>query len=97
MARDEGLDEAAIAQIRAYQAGDFTPREKAAIRYAELFALNHQAMDDAYFAELHEHFNDPEILELGWYTGMCLAMGRLLATLDVGPSACALPDAEPAP
>lgn len=91
MARDEGVDEATIAQLARYQEADYTPREKAAIRYAELFALNHQALDDAFFAGLHEHFTDPEILELGWYTGMCLAMGRLLATLDVGPGACALP------
>ena len=82
--------------IERYQQGDFTPREKLAIRYAELFALNHQALDDAFFAELHEHFSDPEILELGWYIGMCLAMGRLLATLDVGPTVCALPGAEAA-
>lgn len=97
MARDQGLDEEQIAAIQHHQQADFTPREKAAIRYAELFALNHQAMDDAFFAALHDHFSDPEILELGWYTGMCLAMGRLLATLDVGPSDssfCALPTAD---
>lgn len=89
------MDEATIARIPAYQASDFSAREKLAIRYAELFALNHQALDDAFFAGLHEHFSDPEILELGWYTGMCLAMGRLLATLDVGPAVCALPGTEP--
>ena len=92
MARDQGVDEQLIATIPYYQEGNFTPRERAAIRYAELFALNHQALDDAFFAELHDHFTDPEILELAWYTSMCLAMGRILATLDVGPTVCALPD-----
>ncbi|HEX2173495.1 MAG TPA: hypothetical protein VHL09_13750 [Dehalococcoidia bacterium] len=85
------MGEAEIALIQDYQRANFSPREKAAIRFAELFALDHRAMDDAYFAGLHEHFTDPEILELGWYTGMCLAMGRLLATLDVGPASCAMP------
>src|SRR5436305_5487013 len=34
----------------------FSPRERLSIEYAELFALDHHAIDDAFFARLHAEF-----------------------------------------
>ena len=45
----------------------FSPRERAALRWAEAVnALPHSTPLDTDFAELREHFNDNEIAELGY-------------------------------
>jgi len=59
----------------------FTPRERAALRFAELFAGDHFAIDDTVFAELGRHFDVQEIVELGMFTALMLAGGRLTYVL----------------
>ena len=61
----------------------FTPREKLAIEFAEWFAIDHTAIDDAFFARLRPHFSDPEILELTITIGYCVGIGRAFHVLDV--------------
>jgi alkylhydroperoxidase family enzyme len=78
LARDQGLNEEIISQIADYEHGAFIPREKAALKYADLLASDPHAIDDRLFEELHEHFNDEEIVELGWCIAMYLGFGRLI-------------------
>ena len=58
-------------------------REKLAVRFAQKMAIDHQSVDDEFFAELRREFSDPEIFELGMITGMFIGYGRLLAMLDL--------------
>ena len=44
--------------------GDFTEREKAALRLAETVTRNANALSDEQFADLREHFSEGEIVEL---------------------------------
>ncbi|MFC5476923.1 carboxymuconolactone decarboxylase family protein [Massilia suwonensis] len=45
----------------------FSAREKAALRWAEAVnAIPHSSPSDADFAELREHFNEEEIVQLGY-------------------------------
>ena len=60
-----------------------TDAEKIAIRYGELFATNHLAIDDAFYDKLREHFTEPQIVELGLNVAMCVGVGRLSATWDM--------------
>jgi alkylhydroperoxidase family enzyme len=55
----------------------FSPREQAALRYAELFAADPLAIDDGTFAELARHFTTPETVELNLYCALMLAGGRM--------------------
>ncbi|GGL14820.1 carboxymuconolactone decarboxylase family protein [Nocardia jinanensis] len=55
----------------------FTPRERAALRYADLFCVDWLGVDDATYAGLAEHFTVEEIVELQMFTAMMLAGGRL--------------------
>lgn len=72
--------------IDSYDSADFTDAEKAAIRYAELLAANHTAIDETAFAELLEHFSEAQILELGWSAAAFIAYGRLIHTFGCRPS-----------
>jgi alkylhydroperoxidase family enzyme len=55
----------------------FTPAERAALRYAELFAGDYFAIDEVLFAALAEHFSTEQIVELNLYCALMLAGGRM--------------------
>ncbi len=54
----------------------FDEREQSALRFAELFALDHASIDDDLIARLGKHFTPEEIVELAMYCGLMLAGGR---------------------
>jgi len=55
----------------------FSPREQAAIKFARLFANDPLAIDAEVFAELGELFSVEEIADLGMFSALMLAGGRL--------------------
>src|SRR3984957_14257744 len=55
----------------------FTAAERAALRYAELFAGDYFAIDEALFARLAQHFNTEQVVELNLYCALMLAGGRM--------------------
>ena len=64
-------------------ASTLTPREKLALQFAELMAVNHQQIDDAFFAALKREFSAAQIIELGMLIGVFIGYGRLLSVLDL--------------
>jgi len=42
----------------------FSPAERVALEYAERITTTGQKVDDAFFAELHKHFTEAQIVEL---------------------------------
>ena len=79
----QGMTEEMVASLARYEDADLPRREKLAVRFAERMAVDHQNVDDEFFAELRREFTDPEIFELGMITGMFIGYGRLLAMLDL--------------
>ena len=61
----------------------FTRREQLALSFAERMALQHQQIDDPFFADLRREFSDAEIIELGLLIGLFIGYGRLIAVLDL--------------
>ena len=55
----------------------------AALRFADLFATNHLAIDDAVYDDLRGHFTEDQIVALGLHCAMCVGLGRLAATWHV--------------
>ena len=55
----------------------FSPSEQAALRYAELFAADHFAVDETVFAGLEAHFTTAQIVELNMFAALMLAGGRM--------------------
>ena len=70
---------------------DYTPAEKAAVAFAEMLAVDHHRIGDRHIAQLREHFDDGEILELMMMAGQYIGFGRLLAVLQLETVACPLP------
>lgn len=58
-------------------------RERLAAEFAQRFALDHQGMDDAFWARLHDAFADDELADLTMCCGMFLGLGRTLAVVGV--------------
>lgn len=79
-----GIDDYAESQ-------DYTPAEKAAVRFAERMALDHHGICDADIAALRRHFDDAAILELMMMAGQYIGFGRVLAILQLETASCPLP------
>jgi AhpD family alkylhydroperoxidase len=81
---DAGVTEALVCSLeRPADAADLDPAEKVALRYAELLATDHLAIDDALYGELARHFDPRALVELGMWCAMCVGYGRLSATWDM--------------
>ena len=89
----QGLTEDFYLHVAAHPVGQYSEQERLAITYAERFATDHLAIDDAFMAGMREHFSDAEILDLTICVAHFLGLGRMLRVLgitetcvvDVGP------------
>ena len=95
VAKAEGLTEDMINDLLgAYQTSKyFSPREKAALHYADLFKQGEHAIDkDEVYTELQKHFSDEEIIELGMLCAQTDGVGKFVKSLNVlsWEDACAL-------
>lgn len=78
------VDEGFYADVAAWSTTDaLTEREKLAAEFAQRFALDHQAMDDAFWARLRAAYADDEVADLVICCGMFLGLGRALAVVGV--------------
>ena len=94
-----GLSEelyASVADWRTYP--HYTEAERIAIEYAEKFAIDHTALDDAFFERMRRWYSDEQIMEISICVGTWLMMGRIVMVMGVN-AACPLrlPLAEPIP
>jgi AhpD family alkylhydroperoxidase len=81
---DDGLDQDAVCSLeRPADAENLSAAERSALHFAELFATNHLAIDDAVYDELREHFSEDQLVELGVHCAIALGVGRLSASWDV--------------
>jgi alkylhydroperoxidase family enzyme len=81
---DDGLGEDAVCSLeRPAEAPDLTDAERAALRFADLFATNHLAIDDAVYDDLRNHFTEDQLVALGMHCALCVGLGRLAATWHV--------------
>lgn len=77
----DGVDEGAVCSLEKPQEADnLSDAEKAAIRFGELMATDHLAINDAIYDELRKHFNEAQIVELGMTCAFFVGFGRLAAT-----------------
>ena len=79
----QGMTEEMINSLADIESANITERERLAVRFAELMAIDHNSIGDRFFEELRSEFTDPEIFELGMITGQFIGYGRLLSILDL--------------
>ena len=63
-----------------------TPRERAALRFAEKLAVDHQKIDDAFWSEMRSHFSEAEIIELVAHTTLYIGFGRFNEIVGLDPA-----------
>lgn len=79
-----GADEGFYAEVANWrQSTALTERERLAAEFAQRFALDHQAMDDEFWARLRAAFADDELADLTICCGLFLGLGRTLAVIGV--------------
>ncbi len=85
VAKAEGLTEEIINDLFSYETSKhFTAKEKAALRYADLFKQGEHAIDkDEVYTDLAKHFNDEEIIELGLMCAQTDGVGKFVKSLNV--------------
>jgi AhpD family alkylhydroperoxidase len=82
--KEQGVTEDFYAHVAEHDGtARYSEQERLAIAYAERFALDHQAIDDAFFETLHTVFTDAEILDLTICLAAFLGLGRLLRVLGI--------------
>jgi alkylhydroperoxidase family enzyme len=80
----QGLTESAFDEVIDFRQSQLlTARDKAALRWAEAIAWDPGLADDDLWAELHRHFTEPELVELGYFIGLTMGQQRFLKTLGV--------------
>src|SRR5499433_2567746 len=60
----------------------YDDRQKAALAYAEAITWD-LPVDDAFWARLHRHFSEPELVEIGYFVALTMGQQRWLRTLDI--------------
>ena len=81
---EDGVTEALVCSLeRPAEADDLSDAERAALRFADLFATNHLAIDDAVYDDLRRYFTEGELVEIGLNCAIDVGIGRLTATWDV--------------
>jgi alkylhydroperoxidase family enzyme len=79
-----GADEPFYVEVTDWRsATTLSDRERGAAEFAERFALDHLAMDDAFWDRMHALFSEEELADLTICCGMFLGMGRTLAVVGV--------------
>ena len=85
-ARHAGTTEAKIAAINDESSDLLSPRERAALKFAEKLAVDHQKIDGALWAELRSQFTEAELIELVAHTTLYIGFGRFNEIIGLEPA-----------
>lgn len=81
-ARELVVDRDRLDRLFNYQAsGEYTHRQKLALRYADAIMWDPSTADEAMWRELRAEFTEPELVELGYWIGFTFGGQRWLKTL----------------
>lgn len=83
MLRNLGVSQDAIDALATPDDAQWTPRERVALRYAEQVTSDARRVGDELWAELKQHFDDGEIIELTAATALFNMFNRFNDALQV--------------
>ncbi len=87
MARRLGWSDDQISKLADFESrSDFTAAEKAALRLAERETLRPHEVDDAMWADLRQHFDEGEIIELAAAVGLFNYFNRFNDVMKMEPT-----------
>ena len=81
----QGLTEEDYDELLRFEDSDrFTHREKTALRYTSAILWDSSIADGELWADLHRHFTEPELVELGFFIALTSGQQRWIKTLGIG-------------
>jgi alkylhydroperoxidase family enzyme len=82
-ANTAGLLEQQYDELLNFESSDrYDERQKAALAYTEAIAWRLET-DDAFWARMHHHFSEPELVELGCFVALTFGQQSWLRLLDI--------------
>ena len=60
----------------------YNDKQKAALSYAEAITWD-LPVNEKFWARLHQHFSEPELVEIGYFIAITMGQQRWLRTLDI--------------
>jgi alkylhydroperoxidase family enzyme len=60
----------------------YSEKQKAALAYAEAITWD-LPVDEKFWARLHKHFSEPELVEIGYFVALTMGQQRWLRTLNI--------------
>ena len=79
------MAEEKLRALENYETSDlFSDRERVALRYTDAICWNPALAGDELWEELHGHFTEPELVELGSFIGYIAGGQRWIRTLGIG-------------
>ena len=82
-AADQGVIEEDYRDLINFESSSrYDERQKAALSYAEAITWD-QPVDEAFWARLHRHFSEPELVEIGYFIAITMGQQRWLRTLGI--------------
>ena len=84
LAREQGATEAQVDELLDFDSSErFDARERAALEWARAITWNPQDATAELWGRLHEHFSEPQLVELGHFIALTLGQQRFLKTLGI--------------
>lgn len=82
---DAARQESDYDDLLTYATSDrYTEREKAALAYTDAVVWDAGLATDELWSRLHQHFSEPELVELGFFIALTSGQQRWIKTLDLG-------------
>jgi alkylhydroperoxidase family enzyme len=83
-AAQEGTTENQVDELLEFESSDrFDDRQRTALTWTMAIAWDPSLADDELWAKLHEHFSEPELIELGHFVALTLGQQRFLKTVGI--------------
>jgi alkylhydroperoxidase family enzyme len=86
LVEERGLSEAKVECVASpglLDSGSLTERERTALAFSWKMTVNHQDLGPSDFETLRAHFNEEQIVELGWLASAFIGFGRLTRGFDL--------------
>lgn len=81
--QSQGVRETQVDDLMDFEKSlNYSDRQKAALAYAEAIVWRLET-DDAFWERMHQHFSEPELVELGCAIGLTLGQQSWLRLLDI--------------
>lgn len=83
-AQRDGATEMQVDELLDFERSDrFEPAERAALEWAQAIAWDPALAADDMWERLHEHFTEPQLVELGHFIALTLGQQRFLKTVGI--------------